>query len=179
MNTTNRNYESLYIVDPMLTDEQVEAIAAKYSKLITDQGGEVQAAGRWDKRRLAYEVMGRREGIFILMYFTGDPAVSKELDRVQRISDDVLRHLITRVEPQHIDVSRIGQPQPTAEAVERVEAEAPAEVAEAEAPAETQAEAPAEEPAAEETAAEAAPVEEQAVEESSEETGGAEPKAEE
>ena len=112
MNTTKRIYESMYIIDTTLTDEQVDSIIAKYTKLIADQGGEVRAVGRWDKRRLAYEIMGRREGLYILMFFEGEPAASKELDRIYRISDDVFRHLITRVELQHVDTSRIDHPLP-------------------------------------------------------------------
>lgn len=175
MNTTKRYYESMYIVDANLTDEQVDSIIAKYSKLITDQGGELRAVGRWDKRRLAYEVMGRREGLYILMFFEAEAAVAKELDRIYRISDDVFRHLITRVEPQHVDTSRIEQPTATAEAApEQAPAEAaveaPAEITEETAPAEepvaaeaveaTEAEAPTEEvaePVSEEPAEEAAP----------------------
>jgi len=164
VNTTIRNYESMYVIDATLTDEQVDSVIAKYTKLIADKGGEVQAVGRWDKRRLAYEVKGRREGIYILMFFTGDPAVAKELDRIFRISDDVFRHLITRVEPQHVDTSRIEHPQAAAEAGPE---EPVAEVAEeTEAPVEEPAsEAPAEEPAAEateETGAEEAAVEPEA-----------------
>ena len=121
MNTTKRHYESMYIVDANLTDEQVDSIIAKYSSVIADQGGTVNAVGRWDKRRLAYEIQGRREGLYILMFFEAEPAVAKELDRIYRISDDVFRHLITRVEPQHVDTSRIEQPQPVAE-VEEAEA---------------------------------------------------------
>lgn len=170
MNTTKRLYESMYIVDATLTDEQVDSIIAKYSKIIADQGGEVKAVGRWDKRRLAYEVMGRREGLYILMFFEGEPAVSNELDRIYRISDDVFRHLITRVELDHVDTSRIDHPLPTAAEVAPTEAEA--EVAEAEeeaAPvaeaAEEAPEAPAEEAAAEEVEAPAEAAEEVAVEE--------------
>ena len=109
MKNTKRNYESLFIVDTTLTDEQIDSIVTKYSTVVADQGGEVQAVGKWDKRRLAYEIKGRREGIYILMYFTGEATVFKELDRLFRISDDVLRHIIVRVEPQHIDTSRIEQ----------------------------------------------------------------------
>lgn len=173
MNTTIRNYEAMYIVDTNLTDEQVDTIIAKFSKVIADQGGEVQAAGRWDKRRLAYEVKGRREGTFILAYFTGEPTLSKELDRVFRISDDILRHLITRVEPQHVDITRIEKPQPAVEAVpEAPVAEAVEEVAvEATEPvpaeAETVEEAPVAEVAAEEVVAEAS-VEEAPAEETTE-----------
>lgn len=186
MNTTIRNYESLYIVDATLTDEQVDSIIAKYSKVIADQGGEVQAAGSWDKRRLAYEVKGRREGLYILTYFTGEPSVAKELDRVMRISDEVMRHIILRVEPQHVDTTRIEKPPvASAEAAAEVAAEAapaeetPAEAeASVEAPAEAPAEAPTEEPAVE-AAAEEAPEEAPAAEETAEEAASEEPKAEE
>jgi len=161
VNTTKRYYESMYIVGATLTDEQVDSIIAKYSNLVADQGGEVRAVGRWDKRRLAYEVAGRREGLYILMFFEAEAAVAKELDRVYRISDDVFRHLITRVEPQHIDTSRIDRPQVQAEeaAPQAVEAEAvePAEET-AEAVTADAAEAVAEEAPAEE----AAPAEEPA-----------------
>jgi len=140
VNTTNRNYEALYIVDATLNDEQVESTAAKYSKLITDQDGEVQAAGKWDRRRLAYDVKGHGEGIYILMYFTGESAVPKELDRVMRIADDVIRHIIVRVEPERVDTTHIGQPQPTVEAAPEEAAEEPAAEAVEEAAAEPRAE---------------------------------------
>ncbi len=200
MNTTTRHYELLYIVDPNLTDDQIEPIIAKYSGIATEQGGEVQAAGKWDKRRLAYEVNGQREGNYILMYFTGEPSVAKELDRVMRISDDCFRHLITRVEPQHVDTTRIEQPSAPAEqpaeeaqapveaAAEEATAEAPAEETAAEeapaaeaapeaAPAEEEA-APAEEPAKEAEPAEAEEAQPEPAE-AAEESAGEEPKAEE
>ena len=167
--TTNRIYESMYIVDSGTSEEDLESIVAKYSQLVTDQGGTVTAAGRWDKRRLAYDVKGHGDGIFVLMFFEGTPEAAKELDRVFRISDDVFRHLITRVEPEHVDTSRIGQPtaeeiaqeaREAASAQSEAAAEEPAspvvEAAEAAAPAVAPVveEAPAEEetPAAEEAA---------------------------
>ncbi|OFX13172.1 MAG: 30S ribosomal protein S6 [Armatimonadetes bacterium RBG_16_58_9] len=115
MKNITRNYESLYIVDSTLTDDQVEAIVAKYANVVAEQGGEVQAAGRWDKRRLAYEVAGHRDGIYVLMYFSGEPAVMSELDRLLRIADDVFRHLIVRIEPERIDTARLEQQSHVAE----------------------------------------------------------------
>jgi small subunit ribosomal protein S6 len=158
----------MYIVDSGVSEEQLESIVAKYTQLIADQGGSVMAAGQWDKRRLAYDVQGHGDGIFVLMFFEGTPEMAKELDRIFRISDDVFRHLITRVEPEHVDTSRIGQPAaeeaapapPAAQAAEAVEEvaveEAPAaeEEAEAEAPAVEEAPATEETPVAEESAPE-------------------------
>jgi small subunit ribosomal protein S6 len=119
----------MYIVDSTLTDDQINPIIAKYSALVADQGGEVQAHAKWDKRRLAYEIKGRREGIYILMYFTGESAVEKELGRVFRISDEVIRHIILRVEPERIDTSYVERAQASAKASEETAVEEPSEAA--------------------------------------------------
>ncbi len=164
MKTTIRNYETLYIVDSTLTDEQISPIIDKYSNLVTEQGGEVQAHAKWDKRRLAYEIKGKREGTYILMYFTGEPAVEKELDRVFRISDEIIRHIILRVEPERIDTSYVDRAQ--AKAAQETQAEEAAVSSE-----ETVEEAPAAEaePAKEETEAPAAEEESVQTEESKQE----------
>lgn len=142
------------------------------------------AAGKWDKRRLAYEVKGRREGTYVLMYYVAEAAASKELDRVFRIADDIIRHLITRVETEHIDTARIDQVAAqaitdarAAEAAAAQQAAAPA--VEAEPAAEAVPEAPVAEEVAEQAAVEEAPAEEApAAPESSEEAPEAEAKAE-
>ncbi len=138
-------------------------------------GGEILAVEKWDKRRLAYEVAGKREGLYILMYFRGEPAVATELDRVMKISEDVMRHLIVRDDLNQAAAAqeRALRPVPAEqpEAVEAAPKDTPAE-APAEAPEAPAAEAePAAEPAAEEnpepaevveTAEAAEPAEEQA-----------------
>src|SRR5579871_4116354 len=93
-----RHYEAMYIVDADTPDESLEPIIEKYKKVVTDGGGEVSEAGKWEKGRrpLAYEINRKREGLYILMQFQSDAAVPKELDRIFRISDDVIRHLIVR-----------------------------------------------------------------------------------
>lgn len=138
-----RTYETLYIIDPNLTEEQVQAVTDKYSGIVTQTGGEIIAVERWDRRRLAYEVKGRREGMYILMYFHGEPAVAAEIDRVMKLSEDVFRHLITREENNQAEAAkeRASRPAPP-----------PVEVAPPAAP-----EAPAEEPEATAEVAEEAP----------------------
>jgi small subunit ribosomal protein S6 len=176
-----RTYETLYIVDPNLTDEQLQAVISKYRGVITNMGGEVISAERWDKRRLAYEVKDFREGIYVLMYFSGEATVPFELDRVMKLSEDCIRHLITREENGQADMAKerasrpVAQPAPQPEApaaVVETPAEAPQEEAQpapeaAEAAPAEEAEAPAE--VAEEAAAEA-PVEAEAAVETAETT---------
>ena len=91
-----REYEVMYILHPELDDEKVAAAMEKYNTLIQNNGGTVANAEKWGKRRLSYEIKGQREGTYVLASFSGGPAVSSELDRVMKISDDVIRHLIVR-----------------------------------------------------------------------------------
>jgi len=91
-----RDYEVMYILQPDLDEEKVTAAIEKYSSLIQANGGTVINVDKWGKRRLAYELKGQREGNYVLVQFSGEPAVSSELDRVMKIADDVLRHLIVR-----------------------------------------------------------------------------------
>jgi small subunit ribosomal protein S6 len=131
--TTKRTYEVLYIIDITSTDEQIQSVADKFSGVVTEQGGEVIAAGLWDKRRMAYDIKGKGEGCYILMYFTGEATLCLELDRVMRISDDIIRHMILNIEPELVDISLIRKPgseAPVAPAVEAPVAAEPAEVVE-------------------------------------------------
>lgn len=89
-------YEALYILDPSLGDEQVQPIVAKYRGVVETNGGIVESAEVWERRRLAYEVKGRTEGIYVLMLFSSKPAVEAELRRIFQISEDQIRFLITR-----------------------------------------------------------------------------------
>lgn len=93
-----RRYEAMYIVDADTPDENLDPVIEKYSKIVTDGGGEVVEVGRWDKGRrpLAYEIAKKREGNYVLMQFKSDAAVPKELDRIFKINEDVVRHLIVR-----------------------------------------------------------------------------------
>jgi small subunit ribosomal protein S6 len=93
-----RHYEAMYIVDPDVADESLDPVIERFRKIVSDGGGEVTEAGKWEKGRrpLAYEIAKKREGTYILMQFQSDTAVPKELDRIFRISDEVIRHLIVR-----------------------------------------------------------------------------------
>lgn len=93
-----RTYEVLYILRPDLDEEATAAAIAKYNQLVQDQGGEIIKTQPWGKRRLAYEIQKFRDGYYVLMLFRGEPAVSQELERVFKISEDVIRYLIARQE---------------------------------------------------------------------------------
>ena len=94
----SRKYEAIYIVRPEMADGDVQKIANRFKTLVEEKGGAVESAGKWEKRRLAYEIDGNKEGNYVLMNFECGPAVPHELSRLLGINDDVLRHRIFKVD---------------------------------------------------------------------------------
>ena len=94
MSDKNRQYEAFYIVRPEFSDSDVQKIADRYKSIVEENGGSVEVAGKWDKRKLAYEIKGCKEGTYVLMNFTAPAPVPAELNRLMKISDDVLRQMI-------------------------------------------------------------------------------------
>ena len=91
-------YEIIFILKPELDEEATAGAVEKFTALISNNGGEVVSVDKWGKRRLAYEIDDRREGFYTLVNFNGEAATVKELERVLKITDEVLRYLITSKE---------------------------------------------------------------------------------
>ena len=90
-----RKYEVVFIIKP-LEEEQINAVVEKFSKLITTNGGKIDKEDRWGKKRLAYEIKDEVEGYYVLFYVTCEPACVDECDRVMKITDELLKHMIVR-----------------------------------------------------------------------------------
>jgi len=89
-----REYETIFILDPNLGEDEVKAEVDKVQGLITGMDGEivnVEASGR---RKLAYEIQGKTEGIYTLIKFKSKPANIGEIERVYRLNEKVLRHIV-------------------------------------------------------------------------------------
>lgn len=93
-----RKYEAFYIVKPDLADSEVQKVADRFQGVVETNGGTVESAAKWDKRKLAYEINGHKEGNYVLMNFEADAKVPAELSRLLGISDDVVRHRIYKLE---------------------------------------------------------------------------------
>ncbi|WP_405105744.1 30S ribosomal protein S6 [Paenibacillus sp. FSL K6-1217] len=89
-----RKYEVMYIIRPDIEQEAVQAAVEKFQGIISN-GGEITKHDVQGKRRLAYEIKKHRDGVFVLVNFTAEPAVVTELERIMKISDEVIRYLIT------------------------------------------------------------------------------------
>mgnify|MGYP001450411583 CR=1 FL=1 len=90
-----RKYEVMFILRSDLEQEAIDAVLERVEGIIQN-GGEIVKKDILGKRRLAYEIQKQREGIYVVYQFTAPPAVVKELDRVLRITDEVIRHLIVK-----------------------------------------------------------------------------------
>ena len=147
-----RPYEAMVVLRPNLDQEALDAVQARLTSVITDQGGQITHVDQWGKRRLAYEIDGHIEGFYVVIKFQGDPGITTELERIMRITDSVMRFLVVRDEfpsaiPQTAAATE-AEAAAEAEAGEAEQADEPAEAGddagEAEAPAEAESEAGAE-----------------------------------
>lgn len=93
-----RKYELLYVLRPDMDEEQLKALQERVSSIIAQQGGQNEEVKEWGRRRLAYEIANQREGYYFEVHFDGTPAVVDELERVFKITDGILRHIIVRIE---------------------------------------------------------------------------------
>ena len=114
------SYETLYVVSGNLSEEEMKALVAKFSALISDNGT-LESVNEWGKRRLAYPINYINDGYYVLVSFKSEPSFPHELDRVFGISDAIIRSMTTR----KIEGAEVAASAPAAEvAAEAVAAEA-------------------------------------------------------
>lgn len=95
MNTLNK-YETIFILNPDMNEEQVDSTIDKVKSIIESSNGVIDNVDLWGKKRLAYEIDKKNEGFFILINFSSSGEFPKELDRNFRIMDFVIRHIIVK-----------------------------------------------------------------------------------
>lgn len=91
-----RDYELMCILNPDLEESKIEDIINRLQEIINNNGGELQGTDRWGKRRLAYPIKKFHDGYYIVMNFKGNGALLKELDRIIKLTEESLRHMIIR-----------------------------------------------------------------------------------
>lgn len=97
-----RPYELMVIIDPDVDERTVEPSLQKFLNIITTDGGTIEKVDIWGRRRLAYEIQKKAEGIYAVVNFTAAPATAQELDRVLGLNETILRTKITRPEEQKV-----------------------------------------------------------------------------
>ncbi len=90
----NESYEAVMVFNTKLGEEGVKALVAKFTELI-ESNGTLDLINEWGKRKLAYAIEDETEGYYVLYNFTSKTDFPAELDRILKITDGVLRSLIT------------------------------------------------------------------------------------
>ena len=86
-----RKYEVMIIIDPTVEERQVDSLMEKYLKVITDEKGTVDNVDVWGKRRLAYDIQKKSEGIYVGVNAASEPAPIEELARLHAIGEESMR----------------------------------------------------------------------------------------
>lgn len=91
------SYETLYVIDPDLTEDATKALVEKFTALI-NANGTASEVNEWGKRKLAYPINDKTEGYYVLVNFTSEGAFPAELERIFRITEGILRSIVIRHE---------------------------------------------------------------------------------
>lgn len=89
-----KQYEVMYILKPSDKEDYYENAFKKYEDVINHNNGKVEKTDKWGIKRLAYVINDCKDGYYVLSCFTGTPSTVNELDRVLRLDENVLRHMI-------------------------------------------------------------------------------------
>jgi len=97
---THKQYELVYIASPDATEEQLTELQTIVEGIVTKAEGVVDKVDVWGRRRLAYPIGPLKEGHYVVVLFSSEGTLVKELDRRLKVNDVIVRHLIVRVDEE-------------------------------------------------------------------------------
>ncbi len=100
-----RIYETMLVLDPEMSKEQIEGFVAKLKQFLADRGAQVIKVAEWGLNTLACEIKKKKKGYYILLYVNGDAAIVAEMERSLRLMEEVLRYLTVKREEGDIGAS--------------------------------------------------------------------------
>lgn len=100
-----RKYETIFILDPDLEEGIAQSALEKIKGIITQGNGEILKVEDWGKRKLAYEVKKKSKGQYILIHFSGTPALLSEVERNFRVMDAVIKYQSVRLGERQVSSS--------------------------------------------------------------------------
>jgi small subunit ribosomal protein S6 len=98
--STTRQYELVYIITPDATDQEVADLHTQIEQIVQRFNGVLDKTENWGRRKLAYEIGHHREGTYVVETISGTGDLMKEIDRRLRVIDQVIRHLVVRVDAE-------------------------------------------------------------------------------
>ena len=126
--THTHQYELMVIIDPKIDERQVAPNLDRFLKVITNDGGSIDNVEVWGRRRLAYEIQKKNEGIYAVVNFTATSDATQELDRQLKLAEIVMRTKVLRAEEA---IAQVAAEAKRAEEKAARKAAAPAKVAKA------------------------------------------------
>lgn len=93
-----RSYEILYVIRPDIEEEAKSTLVKRFDEVLTNNGAEIVESKEWGKRRLAYEIEDFKDGYYQIIKYNGDSAAADEFDRLAKINNDIIRHIVVRDE---------------------------------------------------------------------------------
>ena len=97
MEKITNSYETLFVIDPDLTEEATRALVEKFTSLIA-ANGEIESVDEWGKKKLAYLINDKSEGYYVLVNFKSEGTLPSELERIFGITEGILRSIVIRHE---------------------------------------------------------------------------------
>ena len=91
-----RRYELMLVLRPDVADDKAQAVIDRTTRQLVADGGQIIKVAPWGRRRLAYQIDRYREGSYHIVLFEAPPAALAEMERTLQITEEVLRHLVTR-----------------------------------------------------------------------------------
>ena len=102
----DRQYELVFILPPDTTEQQVTELHQQIEAVVSRMSGQIEKMENWGRRKLAYAIAHHKEGVYVLEVINGSGELMKELDRRLRVMDQVVRHLVVRVDQEKKVVDR-------------------------------------------------------------------------
>lgn len=103
---TDRQYELIYILPPETTEQQATELHDQVAQIVARLQGQIERTENWGRRKLAYEIGHFKEGVYVLEVINGSGELMKEIDRRLKVIDQVVRHMIVRVDEEIKVVTR-------------------------------------------------------------------------
>ena len=96
-------YETVFILTPVLSDDQTKETVAKFKTLLTDNGAEIVSEEAWGLKKLAYQIEKKTSGFYFLMEFKAEPAVIKTLETAYRRDEKVIRFQTVKLDKYAVE----------------------------------------------------------------------------
>lgn len=97
------NYETVFILTPVLSDEQMKETVAKFKSLLTDNGAEILNEETWGLKKMAYAIQKKSTGFYCLLEFKAEPTIVKKLETGYRRDEKVIRYITVKLDKYAVE----------------------------------------------------------------------------